>query len=210
MAVIPRMLSFARDNTLGSFGFLVLAIGTLSAIILLIFGAMSSENDSGGSQVPQKAALEDSRPRFAFVAETSQSNARSHAMREHWRQRHNRSNSTKARRVQLKLLPNISSAADRGKSPNENLTRKRSSRSPGSQGSGRQCSESSSSGTDQDCYDRIELLGVPSQLLSGLGRALSTSGPDPFQTFPVQLTSQHHKLLHHCESLTGIERHQSG
>lgn len=170
---------------------------------------MSSENDSGGSQVPQKAALEDSRPRFAFVAETGQSNARSHAMREHWRQRHSRNNSTKAKRAQSNVLPNILSAADRGKSPNENLTQKRSSRSPGSQSSGRQCSESSSSVTDQELYNRIKRLGVPSQLLSGLGRALSTSALDPFQTFPVQLTSQHHKLLHHCESLARIERHPS-
>lgn len=171
---------------------------------------MSSENDSGGSQVPQKAALEDSRPRFAFVTETGQSNARSHAMREHWRERHRRNNSTKARRTQPNILPNISSATDQGKSLNEKLTQKRSSRSPGSQGSGRQCSESSSSGTDQELYDRIELLGVSSQLLCGLGRALSTSALDPFQTFPVKLTSQHHKLLHHCESLAGIERHRSG
>ncbi|OKP14884.1 hypothetical protein PENSUB_5480 [Penicillium subrubescens] len=158
---------------------------------------MSSGNESSGSQAPRKTVPDDSRPRFAFVTETSQSNARSHAMREHWRQRHSRNNSTKTRRVQPKLLPNISSAADRPTKSHEVPTQSRSSRSRGSPSSGRQCSETSSNETDQERDDRIELIGVPSQLLSGVGRALSSSRLDPFQTFPVQLTSQHHKLLHH-------------
>jgi hypothetical protein len=186
------------DHTPGFFGFPVLAIGLLSSITLIKDGSMSSGNDSTGSQAPRKTAAEDSRPRFAFVTETSQSNARSHAMREHWRQRHSRNNSTKTRRVQPKLLPNISSAADRDTKPHGVLTHARSSRSRGSPSSGRQCSDTSSNETDQERDDRIELLGVPSQLLSGVGRALSSSRLDPFQTFPVQLTSQHHKLLHHC------------
>jgi hypothetical protein len=178
---------------------------TLSSIAFKL-GAMSSGNDSSGSQATRKSVAEDSRPRFAFVTETSQSNARSHAMREHWRQRHSRNNSTKTRRTQPKLLPNILSAADRGTRSHESLTRQHSSRSRGSQSSGRQCSESSSNETETDREERVELVGVPSQLLSGLSRALSSARLDPFQTFPVQLTSKHHKLLHHCMCPAEIER----
>jgi hypothetical protein len=202
----PENADPCTDNTPGFFGFPLLAIGTPSSITLIKVGNMSSGNDSSGSQAPRKTALDDNRPRFAFVTETSQSNARSHAMREHWRQRHSLNNSTKTRRVQPKLLPNISSAADRGTKPDQVRTSSRSSRSRRSPNSGRPCSETSSNETDRECDERIELIGVPSQLLGGVSRALSSSRLDPFQTFPVQLTSQHHKLLHHCMDLAGIGR----
>lgn len=202
----PEDADPCTDNTPGFFGFFVLANGSLSSITLIKVGSMSSGNESSGSQAPRKAAPDDNRPRFAFVTETSQSNARSHAMREHWRQRHSRNNSTKTRRFQPKLLPNISSAADRGPKLHEVSTHPRSSRSRGSPSSGQQCSETSSNETDQEHDDRIERIGVPSQLLSGVGRALSSSRLDPFQTFPVQLTSQHHKLLHHCMYLAKFKR----
>jgi hypothetical protein len=46
--------------------------------------------------------------------------------------------------------------------------------------------------------NREKRPSIPAQLLCGLSCALSSSRPDPFQTCPVHLTSQHQKLLHHC------------
>lgn len=43
--------------------------------------------------------------------------------------------------------------------------------------------------------------GIPAQILNGLNLALGSVRLDPFDQFPVRLTSQHHKLLHHCESV---------
>jgi len=40
--------------------------------------------------------------------------------------------------------------------------------------------------------------GIPTQILTGVNRALACSQLDPFDKFPVKLTAQHHKLLHHC------------
>lgn len=71
-------------------------------------------------------------------------------------------------------------------------------------------SSSSSSGLQQDEDEDVDVdvdvvenqeehHGIPAQLLGGVSYALSSSRPDPFQTCPVHLTSQHQKLLHHCK-----------
>ncbi|KAJ3518215.1 hypothetical protein NM208_g14598 [Fusarium decemcellulare] len=39
--------------------------------------------------------------------------------------------------------------------------------------------------------------GIPGQAISGMNLALGSSRLDPFDRFPIKLTSQHHKLLHH-------------
>ncbi|KAJ5202309.1 hypothetical protein N7449_004388 [Penicillium cf. viridicatum] len=45
--------------------------------------------------------------------------------------------------------------------------------------------------------NREKYSSIPAQLLCGVSYALPSSKPDPFQTCPVHLTSQHQKLLHH-------------
>ena len=45
----------------------------------------------------------------------------------------------------------------------------------------------------------IGLDGIPTQALTGMNRVLGCGRLDPFDMFPVKLTPQHHKLLHHCE-----------
>ena len=42
------------------------------------------------------------------------------------------------------------------------------------------------------------LGGIPTQALTGMEHALGAGRLDPFDMFPVTLTAQHHKLLHHC------------
>ncbi|KAJ5552653.1 hypothetical protein N7494_002031 [Penicillium frequentans] len=108
---------------------------------------------------------------FKFVMGGIQSEARSHAMKEHWKRRnqHKEANKHIRKRSARTLLPR---------------------------------SASSSSGLQQDedsdvVENQEEHHGIPAQLLCGTGCALSSSRPDPFQTCPVHLTSQHQKLLHH-------------
>jgi hypothetical protein len=143
----------------------------------------------------------DDAPRFAFVSENNQADARSHAMREHWRQRHSRNNSGKSKRIQPKpLLPSTASPADRIQKPTPG--RNRSFGSHDSRSSTAKHSEASSSEMELCRATGDKPLGITPQLLSGMSHALSTSRLDPFQQFPVELTPQHHKLLHHCESKT--------
>lgn len=44
----------------------------------------------------------------------------------------------------------------------------------------------------------VDTSGVPAQLLTGLNHALASTRLDPFDVFPIRLTSQHHKLIYHC------------
>lgn len=41
------------------------------------------------------------------------------------------------------------------------------------------------------------LEGIPAQALSGMNIALGSGHLDPFDRFPIRLTSKHHRLLHH-------------
>lgn len=157
---------------------------------------MSSGNSTSGSRSGRSMTSNDA-PRFAFVSENNQADARSHAMREHWRQRHSRKNSGKAKRIQPKLLPTPASSEDRIKKPRDLPSHDRSSRS---QSSSTKQSEATSTSTEIEPsrYNGETTLGITPQLLNGMSHALSTARLDPFQQFPVELTPQHHKLLHHC------------
>ncbi|KAJ5104755.1 hypothetical protein NUU61_002102 [Penicillium alfredii] len=120
-------------------------------------------------------------PNFVFVAENSHSQARSHAMREHWKQRHGRRREAKSHsRRKSRTLVSRSELNEDTSQSHDALT----DGSPdGHQGN-----------SDQN---REQYPSVATQLLSGLSRTFSPSRPDPFQTCPVPLTSQHQKLLHH-------------
>ncbi|KAL4962983.1 uncharacterized protein BDV14DRAFT_177346 [Aspergillus stella-maris] len=120
-------------------------------------------------------------PHFRFVTGKAQSEARSHAMREHWKQRHQRNHEKKIHHNRVSpriLLPRSQKSSSQGLSNSKN------------------CRSSSDSQEEQGREDGIH-RGIPAQLLRGLRCALSGSRPDPFQTCPVHLTSQHQKLLHH-------------
>jgi hypothetical protein len=164
---------------------------------------MSSGNSSSGSHSGRSMPL-DNAPRFAFVSENNPADARSHAMREHWRQRHSRNKSGKIKRAPPRILPSTgsSSSADRVQKPSALPSRDRSPHSHGSQSSPAKQSRATSSDIGPDRPDGDNPIGITPQLLNGMSHALSTSRLDPFQQFPVELTPQHHKLLHHCRSMT--------
>ncbi|KAJ5116021.1 hypothetical protein N7456_000369 [Penicillium angulare] len=122
---------------------------------------------------------------FTFVAENNQSEARSHAMRQHWKGRHKRNRESKASHQRIAslprpLLPQATSVADDGSSP------VRHRNSDGNKSPHREAGNK-----------KPQQPGIPTQLVCGMSYALSSSRPDPFQTCPVHLTSQHQKLLYH-------------
>lgn len=42
-------------------------------------------------------------------------------------------------------------------------------------------------------------LGLPAESLMNVDNVLSPLALDPFDTFPIHLTTRHHELLHHCK-----------
>lgn len=114
---------------------------------------------------------------FAFVSGDIQSEARSHAMRQHWmrRRKHNQAKSNLRSKASRNLLP---------RSTNGDTSLANANKSQWWQ--------------HDVVGNREKATSVPAQILYGVSYALSSSRPDPFQTCPVRLTSQHQKLLHHC------------
>lgn len=114
--------------------------------------------------------------RFAFVLEKNQAGTRNHAMRQYWRERRRARPEARRERPQRKLLPNVG--------PSEPERREDGSSSEETQINGHEAS-----------------AGIPTQLLTGVNHTLASCRLDPFEMFPVTLTSEHHKLMHHCMSL---------
>ncbi|PHH61803.1 hypothetical protein CDD81_7967 [Ophiocordyceps australis] len=147
-----------------------------------------TERDSVGPDTLGKLDGSDGQsdtPQYVFVSEQDQRSTRSHAMREHWKQRRrgleNRRQKRRSPTVR-RLMPSGTSsgsstpratpASDRMRYINEEQELRL--------------------GTPPTALD-----GIPLQLLSGMNHALSCSRLDPFDMFPVKLTPEHHKLLHH-------------
>lgn len=118
---------------------------------------------------------------FAFVDNLDETGgARSHVMREHWKQRrqakHEKKRRAESARQQTRpILPNDIPRVPQ--IPLEDMA-----------------TRSSSASTPP-----TERQGIPTQALAGMNRALGCGRLDPFDMFPVKLTAQCHKLLHHCE-----------
>lgn len=106
-------------------------------------------------------------------------------MKEHWKRRHQRNHEAKAhdrKRSSRILLPRPKSGLGEGVF---------SAAYPNSS------SESELQREENIDENHQKQPSVPAQLLNGMSFALSTSKPDPFQTCPIHLTSQHQKLLYH-------------
>ncbi|KAJ5632206.1 hypothetical protein N7490_008545 [Penicillium lividum] len=135
---------------------------------------------------PRASSSSSGTPQFSFVTGNTKSEARSHAMREHWKRRHQRNQETKIKHQKRssRNLPLRSKGV-----ANENC-------SPADASSSSASDFQQNASTDVAKYQG-EYSGIPAQLFGGMSYALSSSRPDPFQTCPVHLTSQHQKLLHH-------------
>lgn len=102
--------------------------------------------------------------RFAFVLDRNQAGARNHAMRQYWRERRTAGQVTRREPRQRRLLPK-----DGQGSPLKSSSDEFSSVTPVQTN-----------------------LGVRTQVLAGINHALASSRLDPFDTFSVTLTSEHH------------------
>lgn len=141
---------------------------------------------------------------FTFVTAQTQNEARSHAMREYWKQRRRRLSEKKAREEgQQPYLP-IRPRRHRGPGDSDSFEND-PLRSQSSSTSGESLARSSRPRRSppgvapNDRQPPPPVDSIRSQALSGMNRALGCGQLDPFDKFPVQLTAQHHKLLHHCK-----------
>lgn len=148
--------------------------------------------------VPESTRM---RTQFTFVCENTQSTARSHAMREHWRERKERQRVHKSIRVTPVLLPKATRTTD-----TTNKAHKIDGRVDLTQLARPHKPDTDTGHDDVQCvvahHDNVQndspLNAIASELLAGINQVLSPSRLDPFDTFPVRLTSDHHKLLYHC------------
>lgn len=124
--------------------------------------------------------------RFAFVLDKGQAGTRSHAMREHWRARRRSKLQNKQGRSGRELRPKV------GPSEGQIFPAQRV------QIVDSESTDRSVASTEQGELPVIRDVGAPAQFLAGFNHALAASRLDPFDSFPVTLTSEHHKLMHHC------------
>ncbi|KAJ9138402.1 Tachykinin family protein [Pleurostoma richardsiae] len=156
---------------------------------------------------------------FTFVLDQNQHGVRSHAMREYWRRRHKRSRSLEKRSTPHRhrhLLPNKSDQSRSSSSQSDSDAASRSASAlpaeeaynlehilfPHQQQRLRSQFDVTGhqpAGRRHASIEDMAVLtgGIPAQVLAGVNRALACSRLDPFDMFPVKLTAQHHRLLHH-------------
>ncbi|TGJ84174.1 hypothetical protein E0Z10_g4606 [Xylaria hypoxylon] len=143
---------------------------------------------------------------YTFVTEDNSREGRSHAIRAHWRQRRHRMEMQRREREEQEqrppraILPDIvSSSDDAGPSQIPPISE---SQLHFRENLDEEVADSSDENPIDPPVPSSEipsgmLEGIPAQALSKMNIALGTSRLDPFDRFPVQLTSKHHRLLHH-------------
>lgn len=143
----------------------------------------SSQNTSDDN-LPQKE--------FAFVQnESNKRELRSHAMREHWKNRRQTINEEKQKRqkrTQHTLLPTPKTQSTMSDENSESST------------SVLNTNASFDTALIPNNERQSDLEGIPYQILSGVNLAFGSSRLDPFDQLPMKLSVIHHKLLHHCKS----------
>ena len=187
---------------------IIISVPQLSLLSSPVDISAESPMDQQTYQKPQSREGESSNPssstpsegsRFTFVLDRNQAGTRNHAMRAHWAERHKARKENKRRHESRKHPPTIA-AKERSGSQNSGSS------------SGQQDINAEPSTTPSRVSSVAErsptwgmvgglqggILGLPGQILTGVNHALSSTRLDPFDTFPIRLTVQHHKLIHHC------------
>ncbi|KAJ2986149.1 hypothetical protein NUW58_g5165 [Xylaria curta] len=143
---------------------------------------------------------------YTFVTGDNGREGRSHAIRAHWRQRRQRMEMQRREREEQEQRPLRTILPGAGGSSND----ARASQTPPVSG----LQPYLPADLDADADDSLDedlranpappteftsgmLEGIPAQALSGMNLALGSSRLDPFDRFPIKLTSNHHRLLHH-------------
>ncbi|KAH8693641.1 hypothetical protein BGW36DRAFT_383425 [Talaromyces proteolyticus] len=188
---------------------------------------MSQLQTPEGDRLNPERVLSSSSPtddneqsRFTFVHEKNQPGALSHAMRAHWQERKRRKQEGKLLNRTIRPLRSKSdSSADlltsASRIQNEKNTANSKTYAP-PQNSVQDSRfyafdtghpnpirvdklqlQDTTNEKDQSVDVSGRVPGVPAQLLTGMNYALSSSRLDPFDVFPVILTPEHQKLIHH-------------
>ncbi|KAK9481616.1 fungal-specific transcription factor domain-containing protein [Lipomyces starkeyi] len=156
-----------------------------------------------------KSASRSKSPRFRFVLDKSQAGTRSHAMREYWKQRQKRKHERQPQQTPRRLLPSTAvlptSASDSEQpippAPSKDYEYMERLHLSQQQSLARSVlREVELLATEIATFpnkNEAEVSGIPAQVMTRMDHALAGSRLDPFDTFPIKLTGQHHKLLHH-------------
>ncbi|KAI0549760.1 tachykinin family protein [Xylaria curta] len=143
---------------------------------------------------------------YTFVTADNSREGRSHAIRAHWRQRRQRMEMQRREREEQEQRPLRTILPDVGAPPNDGGASQIPLISEPQLDFPANLDDDAASSSDEVPRDSPILPGevasgilegIPAQALSGMNVALGSSRLDPFDRFPVQLTSKHHRLLHH-------------
>ncbi|KAG8413953.1 hypothetical protein J3458_011610 [Metarhizium acridum] len=138
---------------------------------------------------------------FTFVTSQGQDGVRSHAMREYWKQRRRKLSEKKAKEAghepHLPIRPRQKESGHVAGVASLRSRSQSSSTSPSNSSPPSSTKRSPSGPASKATQPSVAFGSIQSQALSGMNRALESSRLDPFDKFPVKLTAQHHRLLHH-------------
>lgn len=155
-----------------------------------------------------KAAGDTSDMSFMFVPQTLSKKARSHAMKEHWKQRrrdkrdkesagHAESTSSKVRRM---LFPKHGSHESTNSTTSTISSTQRSQHSFSQSSGSNHVTPTEPQPTPAAAdWPTPVLPGIPEQALRGMSQVMACGRLDPFDAFPIKLSPEHHKLIHHCK-----------
>lgn len=151
-------------------------------------GNQEPQRHGSGSLSSACSMSQNEDSRFTFVLDHDQAGVRNHAMRAHWNERRRARMEKKHQQTNRRQLPII--AAKRKPSTEQSGSPSRPIEVD--------TTEEQTVNTTPAEIEQPRMLGVPGQFLTGVNHALSSTRLDPFDSFPIRLTIQHHKLIHHC------------
>lgn len=154
-------------------------------------GNQDPQRHGSGSSSSSCSMSQNEDSRFTFVLDHDQAGIRNHAMRAHWNERRRTRMEKKHQQTNRRQLPII--AAKERPSSQQSGSPSRPIEVDTTEEQSQQTVNTTPTGMEQ-----ARMLGVPGQFLTGVNHALASTRLDPFDSFPIRLTIQHHKLIHHC------------
>ena len=136
--------------------------------------------------------------RFTFVLDQNQAGTRNHAMRVHWGERHRLRREKKRQQTNRRHPPAIAAKERSSSQHSGSSSGQQDNTNPFTAPMEVDPAKEQSANMAPTGIEQRKMLGVPGQVLTGVNHILAATRLDPFDAFPIRLTSQHHKLIHHC------------
>lgn len=173
------------------------------------------ENNNNDSKKKKKEQKQGAFQKFEFVSSQDVHRARSYAMRQSWRKRKqqqklekNESETSERRARPLVAKPDLAKGVSL---PSHTVSRGYEDAAVNDAADGdlqlftQDVLLPGTAGLDELLNLEAELfdfsnLEPPAESLLNMDFVLSPLALDPFDTFPIHLTTRHHELLHHCKS----------